>query len=99
MYAADVYLTKPGGLMTTEAIVKGLPMVFVDAVPGCETRNFDFLSANQVAEGSKNWKQAIHRTLRLLENPETLEKQKLAMEKFHHGVAAERICGYVARQQ
>ena len=98
MSAADVYLTKPGGLMTTEAIVKGLPMVFVDAVPGCETRNFEFLSANQVAEGSKNWKQAIHRTLRLLEHPETLEKQKLAMENFHHSVAAEQICRYVARK-
>ena len=99
MSAADIYLTKPGGLMTTEAIVKGLPMVFVDAVPGCETRNFEFLSSNQVAEGSKNWKQAINRTLRMLEQPEAMEKQRLAMEDFHHGIAAEQICGYVARKR
>lgn len=97
MSAADVYLTKPGGLMTTEAIVKRLPMVFVDAVPGCETRNFDFLSRSQVAEGTKNWKQAISVTARMLEHSEMLEKQRDAMESFHRGIAAEQICRCVVK--
>ena len=96
MSAADIYLTKPGGLMTTEAIAKRLPMVFVDAVPGCETRNFDFLSGSSVAEGTKNWKQAIHHTVRMLENTECLEEQKEAMVRFHRGNAAEQICRCVA---
>ena len=98
MSAADIYLTKPGGLMTTEAIVKKLPMVFVDAVPGCETRNFNFLSGNSVAEGTKNWKQAIHRTVRLLEHPEELDVQKNAMAQFCRGVAAEQICRCVVKE-
>lgn len=98
MSAADVYLTKPGGLMTTESIIKRLPMVFIDAVPGCETRNFDFLSSCEVAEGTKNWKQAISKTVRMLEHPETLEKQRTAMETFHRGIAAEQICRCVVKR-
>lgn len=39
MDSADLYLTKPGGLSVTEAMVKNLPMVFVDAVAGCEEYN------------------------------------------------------------
>ena len=37
--SADLYLTKPGGLSTTEATAAGLPMVLIDAVAGCEEYN------------------------------------------------------------
>ena len=84
--------------MTTEAIAKRLPMIFVDAVPGCETRNFNFLSAHGVAEGSKNWKQAINRAVRLLERLEELEKQKESMSHFYRGIAAEQICRCVVKK-
>lgn len=97
MSAADVYLTKPGGLMTTEAIAKRLPMVFIDAVPGCETRNFDFLTQMGVAEGSKNWKQAISKVLWLLNYPDVTAKQKDNMENFHAGISAEQICRCVLK--
>ena len=50
MSAADLYLTKAGGLSTTEAIYKAVPLLYIDAVPGCETRNIDFMSKNKFAE-------------------------------------------------
>ena len=98
MSAADVYLTKPGGLMTTEAISKRLPMVFVDAVPGCESRNFDFLTKCGVAEGSKNWRQAISKVNWLLAHPEDLEAQRLQMESFLSGNPVEQICRCVCNR-
>lgn len=45
MDAADLMLTKPGGLSSTEAAAKGLPMIFIDAVGGCEGRNLEFYTA------------------------------------------------------
>jgi processive 1,2-diacylglycerol beta-glucosyltransferase len=39
MSAADAMLTKPGGLSVTEAMVKHLPMIFFNAIPGQETGN------------------------------------------------------------
>jgi processive 1,2-diacylglycerol beta-glucosyltransferase len=93
--AADVYLTKPGGLMTTEAIAARLPMGFVEAVPGCETRNLDFLSALGVGEKTRNWKQAIAKAISMVENDEALEKQRTQMEHFHAGNSGMQICRYV----
>ena len=42
MDSADLYITKPGGISVTEATVKALPMVFIDAVAGCEEHNLHF---------------------------------------------------------
>ncbi len=42
--AADLFLTKPGGLSTTEAMHKGLPLMLINVAPGCETRNMEFLT-------------------------------------------------------
>lgn len=39
MDSADLYLAKPGGIGTSEAARKKFPMVFVNAVAGCETYN------------------------------------------------------------
>lgn len=97
MSAADVYLTKPGGLMTSEAITKRLPMVFINAVPGCETRNFKFLMKNGVADGSTHWKRAIRITIDLLNQPEKMQKMKDAMEEFIPKNSAESICRCVTK--
>lgn len=40
--SADLYLTKPGGISTSEAAIKGVPMVFINAVSGCEAYNRNF---------------------------------------------------------
>ena len=45
MDSADLYLTKPGGISVTEAAIKQCPMLFINAVAGCqgtERTNMDF---------------------------------------------------------
>ena len=39
MHAADVLVTKPGGLSTAEALVAGVPMILCKPLPGQEERN------------------------------------------------------------
>ena len=92
MSAADLYITKPGGLTTTEAIAKRLPMVLVHAVPGCETRNFDFLTENGLACGAKKRRLARDLALKLLSDPNRLEHLKARMSSFMPQQSAERIC-------
>lgn len=53
MDAADLFITKPGGLSTTEAMYKQVPTVLVHAVPGCETGNLDFITAIGCAFSAK----------------------------------------------
>ena len=42
MDACDVIFTKPGGLTSTEALVKRIPIVHTAPIPGCETANRNF---------------------------------------------------------
>lgn len=42
MDAADCIITKPGGLTSSEAIAKQLPMIMTDPIPGQEERNVEF---------------------------------------------------------
>ena len=41
--AADLLVSKPGGLTTAEALAMGKPMVIVDPIPGQEQRNAEML--------------------------------------------------------
>lgn len=50
MDSADLYLTKPGGISTSEAAVKALPMVLIDAVSGCEGYNKDYFIKTGLAD-------------------------------------------------
>jgi len=43
MAAADLLVSKPGGLTSSEALATGLPMAIVDPLPGQEERNADHL--------------------------------------------------------
>ena len=49
MAAADLVVSKPGGLTTSEALARGTPMVVVNPIPGQESRNSDFLLENAAA--------------------------------------------------
>jgi len=43
MDASDIIVTKPGGLTTSEAMAKGLPMILINPIPGQEERNINLL--------------------------------------------------------
>ena len=42
MDACDVLFTKPGGLSSTEAAAKRIPLIHTAPIPGCETDNARF---------------------------------------------------------
>ena len=46
MRAADVVISKAGGLIVSEALAAGLPMVLSDVIPGQETGNADYVTDN-----------------------------------------------------
>lgn len=47
--SCNLYLTKPGGLSTTEAVVAGTPLVPLHPIPGCETKNARFFIDHRLA--------------------------------------------------
>ena len=91
MDSADLYLTKPGGLSVTESKTKELPMVFVDAVAGCEEYNLRyFVSKGGAVTGSTNV-ELTKRCLALMGNEQELERMHQDLGALNNGNAAEII--------
>ena len=81
MDSADVYLTKPGGISVTEASVKRIPMVLVNAVGGCERYNYAFFTENGTAKSGKTVDALIGQCLDLLDQPGTREQIRRLYEE------------------
>jgi len=49
MEIAEIIITKPGGITTAEALVKKLPMIIINPIPGQEAKNTEYLLSQNVA--------------------------------------------------
>lgn len=76
MDAADLVITKPGGLSSTEAANKHLPMVFINTVGGCESRNFNYFVARGYAIGSSDPEEMLEQALLLAKYPVQLSRMR-----------------------
>jgi processive 1,2-diacylglycerol beta-glucosyltransferase len=76
MAAADIVLSKPGGLTTSEVLARGAAMAVINPIPGQESRNSDFLLENGAAIKINNLGTLPHKLLKLLENPSRLATLK-----------------------
>lgn len=77
MEAADCIITKPGGLTTSEALAKGVPIIMVNPIPGQEDRNVEFLLNNGAAlKVSKTFPvdDAVYQLLSNTERQKTLKE-------------------------
>ena len=92
MHSADVFLTKPGGLSTTEAAACGLPMVLMDTVAGCEGHNLDFFLGRGGAVTAKTPKLLADTAMALLADPERLRQMSTAIRRPDDETPARRIC-------
>lgn len=76
MACADLVITKPGGLSTSECLVMGLPMVLINPIPGQEERNASYLLQEGVAQRADDVATLLYRLTQLLANPEKLGDMK-----------------------
>jgi processive 1,2-diacylglycerol beta-glucosyltransferase len=74
--AADVVVTKPGGLTTAESLASGCPMVIAEPIPGQEDRNADFLLENGCAIKVNNLASLTHKLASLLSDLERLSRMR-----------------------
>ncbi|WP_101773768.1 MGDG synthase family glycosyltransferase [Peptostreptococcus faecalis] len=89
--SVDLLITKPGGLTTTEALIKEVPMVVPYYIPGQEGENLDFLTNCGVAIRTTN-KFSIKSVIKvLLDNPDRLYRIKENMRGIKKLDAAENI--------
>ncbi len=92
MDSADLYLTKPGGLSSSEALAKQLPMVFIPAVPGLENYNNLFFTQLGAATTAETPEAIADLCLELLRHPERLAEMRDAMAEGAKKHPAETVC-------
>ena len=74
--AVDILVSKPGGLTTTESLLKEVPMIVPYFIPGQEEENLDFLSnCGASLRTSKKYTLSIILKV-LIDNPDRIEMTK-----------------------
>jgi processive 1,2-diacylglycerol beta-glucosyltransferase len=76
MKISDLFIGKPGGLTSAEALTCGLPMVIVSPIPGQEERNSDHLLEDGVAVKCNEMTTVPYKIDNLLDNPERLNQMR-----------------------
>ncbi|MCI0415791.1 glycosyltransferase [bacterium] len=96
MRAADILISKPGGLTVSEAFAFGLPQILFSPIPGQEEANADYVVRHAAGAGIEakrgEFKKAL---LSFMEKPETLNDKKAAAQRLGKPGAAREIVDFV----
>ena len=89
--AGHVRAGQAGGLTTSEALARELPMALIEPIPGQEERNADHLLEAGAAIRCNNLPAAAWKIARLMDRPEKLAAMKRAARTMARPDAARRI--------
>jgi processive 1,2-diacylglycerol beta-glucosyltransferase len=97
MEAADLLISKPGGLTSSEAMAKNLPMLITNPIPGQEERNARVLQAQGVANQADTPDEIARRVTELLGSPLRLQKMVEATRAIGRPYASIEIARWVCK--
>ncbi len=95
MHAADVLLSKAGGISSSEAAVLGVPLVHTMAIPGVETLNAEFFARHGMSFFARNVDEAARFADRLIYDARAAERMLSAQETQLPKDGAEQIARMV----
>jgi processive 1,2-diacylglycerol beta-glucosyltransferase len=88
MNVADLVVSKPGGLTTSETLARGAVMVIVNPIPGQESRNSDYLLESGAAIKVNNTATIAHKITQLLSDKERLASLRANVRRIARPRAA-----------
>lgn len=91
MAAADLMVGKAGGLSTSEALARALPIALIEPIPGQEERNADHLLEAGAAIRCNNLRAAPWKIATLLDDPARLNRMREAARTLGRPGAAAAI--------
>jgi len=91
MAAADLLVTKAGGMTLAEAMAAGLPLVAYGSLPGQERRNERFASRSGIALVARSWRELGPTLERALTEPGLLERLRAQIQRRRRPDASRRV--------
>jgi processive 1,2-diacylglycerol beta-glucosyltransferase len=98
MAAADLMIGKPGGLTTSESLIKGLGWVIVNPIPGQEEKNAIYLLEHGAGVWCDNLHTLAFKVRSVLEEPGRLEGMRKNALRLGRPDASAIIAGFVTGQ-
>ncbi|MCL6436896.1 MAG: UDP-N-acetylglucosamine--LPS N-acetylglucosamine transferase [Leptolyngbyaceae cyanobacterium HOT.MB2.61] len=96
--ASDLVITKAGGLITSEVLARGTPMVIIDSFPGQEEWNADVVSAMGAGIQLRLPSMVPSAVLHLLNQPDQLAFMRQQAPKIGQPHAALKIADIILKQ-
>jgi processive 1,2-diacylglycerol beta-glucosyltransferase len=96
MTAADLVVTKPGGLSVSECLAKQRPMLLVSPIPGQEERNADYLLEAGAAIKAVDGATLSFKVARLLADPSRLKVMSAAAARIARPRAAADVVDLIS---
>ncbi len=94
--ACDVYVTKPGGLSTSEAIAKRIPLILMHPIPGVENFNQTFLVNHSLALLSNKYQSIGDVLSQLRINHDRLDEILNAQAKWGKPHSARELSDFIS---
>ncbi|MBO4979859.1 MAG: glycosyltransferase [Clostridia bacterium] len=97
--ASDLLFTKPGGLSSTEAAVRGIPVLHTKPIPGWEQENIAFFREHGLSDHGENAEALVTKALFLLANPHRGEEMVENQRKHINAFAARDIVDHLLKTE
>lgn len=95
MHGCDVFISKPGGLSSTEAAAAGVPLIHISPIPGCESHNFRFFEDHGMSIAVKNLKRDLPRAVEALRDPAVTARMRQAQHTTLDRFSTARLCSFI----
>lgn len=95
MKVCDVFISKPGGLSSTEAAVSNVPLIHISPIPGCESRNADFFEKRGMSIYVQNPKTELYAALEKIQGEGFAEQMKNAQRRYINREATSNLCDFL----
>lgn len=92
MRASRLFITKPGGLSSTEAAVSNVPILHTAVIPGCESYNAKYFAGHGMSAWAQTTDEMIRLAEKYLENDDAGAKMLACQRRWINPRAAADIC-------
>lgn len=90
--SCDAFLSKPGGLSSTEAAVLGTSLIHLSPIPGCEQRNMAFFDSHGMSLAVGEELDRLPAALEMTRDPKVAAQLAENQRRFIPSNAAQVIC-------
>ena len=97
MKACDAFLSKPGGLSSTEAAVLKIPLIHISPIPGCEKKNAVFFATRGMSVSVAKPGKELLKAIEGLKDVQAVERMRENQGRYIHPHACEDICQLAER--